>query len=191
MDRIVLTAETLENARTYLPIAEKQAIAEAAENNCILRVEVGAKDDNGTYFAAPAMAMENPAKKAMLLTGVLAKWYLQIQFNGEGNEYLPTDEEYDALAGSHLLNQIERLKRDKAIADKCFDLLADYKLLEKMVNATVYSDLQVRNDAVLRLLADMQAKTTPEYFSSVAEQLKDVKDALTDWEEKRGEGNGE
>lgn len=171
MMQLQLTAETLLKAKTYLTLAEKQRIAETAGRKCLYRVQTGGQDGNGNAFPLPPMVMENAQAKARLLLGTLLIGYLRLAYDTEDGEYLLTEEEYDEAAACHAVNQIERLKRDKAVQDICFDLLADYKALEKMVNAEIYGTVQVRNDGLVRVLDYFKASITPEAVKSLLGEL--------------------
>ena len=176
MDLWKLNAQDVERARSYVPIAEKTAFAERVSRKCRYAVRLGVQDNGETLGAIPDMHMENTEKKARYMMGALVKLYLNGEFAGvEDDELLPSWDEYDQMAGAHLLNQIERLKGDKSVRDKCFDLMQDYRTLEKMVNAELYSTLQVENDPVSRLLAFLQTATTPEKMQELTRQAEAVK----------------
>ena len=171
-----LNAQDVERARSYVPMAEKAAFAERVSSKCRYAVHLGVQDNGNPVGAIPDMHMENTEKKTRYMMGALVKLYLNGEFAGvEDDELLPSLDEYDQMAGAHLLNQIERLKGDKSVRDKCFDLMQDYRTLEKIVNAELYSTLQVENDPVSRLLAFLQTATTPEKMQELTRQAEAVK----------------
>ena len=144
MMQLQLTAETLLKAKTYLTLAEKQRIAETAGKKCLYRVQTGGQDGSGNVFPLPPMVMENAQAKARLLLGALLIGYLGLTYDTEDGEYLLTEEEYDE---------------------------ADYKALEKMVNAEIYGTVQVRNDGLVRMLDYFKASITPEAVNNLLGEL--------------------
>lgn len=185
MERIVLTAEQMRNARTYLPLAKKIAFAEVAAQKSRLRVSLANSADGN---ALPDMFMESPERKMRFLQGLLVKYYLGLDFEGaEGEEYLMSADDFDRYAGSHILNQIERLKANKDARDICFDLLADYKVAEKMLNAELYGTVQIQNDLLGRAISYLKETTTPEHMRDLTEQMQAAEAELTRYITERGE----
>lgn len=149
MTRFSLTGEMLLKAKTYLPLSEKAKFVQRNAERCFDRLSV-AIGDKGEEL--PPMFMENPALKQRYLMGALVKGYLGLDFQGEdADSELMTEEEYDRYAGSHLLNQIKRMKAASPdLRDRAFDLLADFSDLEKRMGARMHGLLNVQNDAVYR-----------------------------------------
>lgn len=148
-ESFVLTRDMLLSARTYLPLAEKTAFVNENAPKCFDRLQISAGDD-----AMPPMYMENTALKSRYLMYALAAKYFGFtpeteQENGEPSALL-TEEEYDYYAGGHIFSQIERFKSDAALRDRCFDLLNDYRDLERRMNAQITGLLTVQNDPVMR-----------------------------------------
>lgn len=183
-----INASTMKKIRTYVPVAEKVLFVESVAGKCVNAVQVGARDDVRSD-ALPTMYMENAERKARYMMGALLMLYLGVDFDGAGGDpYLPSWDDYDRFAGDHILNQIERLKTDVNVRGRCFDLLQDYRLLEKMLNAEVYGRLQVQNDPVSRLLAYMQTAVTPEYMNELAGELRNAQSKLISYTEGRKNG---
>lgn len=167
MERIEITREIMEGARTYLPETEKEAFLDWCQDRCFDRIRVST-DGNQDY---PPMYRMASGMRTRYLSGALAGLYLGIEYEKAGEDpYLPKDA--DTLEGSFLLNQIERWKSDKALRDKCFDMLSDYRELEKRLSTQVHGLLAVQNDPVVRqmLLTQMQAQILP----GLVEELKRV-----------------
>lgn len=165
MDKFILTKEMLLAARTYLPIGEKEAFVSETAPKCFDRLQITNNDD-----AMPPMYMENTGIKSRYLMAAFVGKYLGIGFTGEKEDKtLMTDAEYDKYAGSHLLNQIERLKSDNACRDRCFDLLADYRDLEKRMGAQIHGLMDVQNDTVLRqtMMAKADMAALPELLEEI------------------------
>lgn len=98
----------------------------------------------------------------------------------ETDEWLMSVEEYDAWAGSHVFNQLERWKRDGDLKFKAYDLLYDYKDLEKRFSAQISSLLAVQNDPVIRQAQQMTASVKE--LPVVLEQLKALQEENKDGE---------
>ena len=73
------------------------------------------------------------------------------------------------------------------LRDKAFDLLADFRDLEKMLNTEIYANLAVMNDVVARMNMAMQSAVTPESLqelTAMAEELKKTADDMQNATEK-------
>lgn len=159
-ESFILTKDTMLAARTYLPLAEKMALVNENAPKCFDRLQIAADDD-----AMPTMYMENTALKSRYLMYALAAKYFGFEVETEQENGVPSDllteEEYDYYAGGHIFSQIERFKSDAALRDRCFDLLSDYRDLERRMNAQIAGLLNVQNDPVMRqsmlMRADMSA----------------------------------
>lgn len=183
MGKFTITPTMIEQAKDYLPIAQKMAFVDKAAKRCfdILEVRAGSR-------ITPPMQQENSSIKARFLMTVLIRDYLGVPcITVDGVEDLMTEEDYDKFAGSHVLNQIERLKTDANIRNKCFDILQDFRDLEKRLNGQVYNLAQIVNDPASRLLAAMEMDVTPESAAALLEELEKVKKELT--EHRKGEEN--
>lgn len=161
-----ITREMMLKARDYIPLAEKEAWVQQCADRCFDRLAITVGEDQ-----MPPMFSINTELKSRYLMAALVGLYFGARFESEsGNENLMTASEYDAWAIKHPLNQIERWKHDAELKNKCFDLLADYKDLEKRLSAHIGSLLTVQNDFVMRQnqYMDAQMKQMPE----LVEQLQ-------------------
>lgn len=175
MENWKITEKDMEKARSYVPMAEKINFSHRVADKCRLAVKMGYSDaeQSGTL---PDMFMENTEKKVRFLLGALVKLYLGGSFDGaEDEDLLLSQDDFDRAAQNHLLNQIERLKSEKNVRNKCFDLLQDYKLLEKMANAELYATLQVQNDPASRLIAFFQTATAPGSIRKLQDEAEKIK----------------
>lgn len=176
-----ITAWTILEARTYVPMAEKVAFVEHAAGKCRNAVQIAANGSEQTK-ALPDMFMVNAERKARYKMGALVKMYLLMDFDGaESDPYLPSWDDYDRFGESHLINQIERLKTDKEVGSRCSDLLQDFRSLEKMLNAEVYGMLHVQNDPVTRFLAYLQSSTTPESLQKLKMEAEALQQQIQDY----------
>ena len=172
MEYIKITEEIVWQAKDYVPMAEKRAFVDAVVSQCISMVSVTATIGEEST-AMPPMYKEDSFGKARYLMGAFVKMYLRQEFVPvEGTEYQMAQDDYDRWAGGHLFNQIERLKRtDPQTKAKCFDLVQDYKALEKFLNAEIYAFLNIQNDFLVRLIAHVQSTTSP---AGLAELMGDI-----------------
>lgn len=166
----ITEAEVLKSA-TYVGIAIKEQFTRAVAFVCIEPVNV---EYDGQSL--PTMFRENKKIKAQYLMGTLAT-LLQRDFpvqklaSGEELSGCMDEAEYDAWAGSHVMNQLERMKRSKngEVVNKVFDLLYDFKAFEIMLNGAIKDELEVRNDMLNRAM---------EWFSVTAADAA-VKEAVS------------
>lgn len=166
----------MQNAESYVPIRKKAEFVKYCAERCFDKLNITATSGNDTLSAMPPMWKENSALKARYMMGGLLKLYLKQEAQtDENDEWLLTEQEYDRWAAAHILNQIERMKSNASLRDKCFDLLQDYKTLEKMLNTEVYGLIRAMNDSVSRIIAQIQASTTPESMKNAMAQLEQSK----------------
>lgn len=187
---IEITKEQLKNARTYIPIASKEILAEQIAGWVMESVEM-TKD---SMFPMPPMWKENRAVKNLLMLGIFCRYYLRLDFDCQGVrlmedgkqvgeqeiDFFPTTEAYDELASSMIFNQLERLKKtDKEVGNVIFDALYDFKTLEQMVNAEIKELLSRRNDVVTRVMDMIMLIGSESNLEALKSELKNVQDALT------------
>lgn len=162
--KITITKEIMRGADTYVPLLLKTSTAQAIASSSIEKAEFKGGD-------VPPRFIENPMTKAKCLMGALLTFYLHIAYEGNDDLNMAVDI-YDRFAASHILNQIERMKSDAFMRDKAFDLLADYRELEKRVNSEIYSLLSVQNDTVARLSMVMSRGMNPEEAQKTLEEIE-------------------
>ena len=175
--KIELTKELMLGARDYIPLAEKEAWVAENAPKCFDQLAITADDE-----AMPPMFMVNTGLKSRYLMAALVNLYFRAKKTdaSEADEWLMSVEEYDAWAGSHVFNQLERWKRDGDLKFKAYDLLYDYKDLEKRFSAQISSLLAVQNDPVIR--QEQQTATNIKDLPAVLEQLKALQEENKDGE---------
>lgn len=170
--RIEVTKEMLLAAKDYVPLEVKKAWVADCADKCFDRLAITADGET-----MPAMYMVNSGLKARYLMGALVGMYLGLDYEPDGGDaLLMSAEDYDKWAGSHVFNQIERMKRDPDVRDKCFDLLFDYRALEKQFHAAVGGILTVQNDPVIRQneLMAAQMREMPKVLNQIKEMQEKV-----------------
>lgn len=170
MEKFVLTEKIMTNAKTYMSLAEKKDLAKDVALHCIDFIADKSNAPATTFLPFPRIVGENVALKLMLLQNVLLGHYLDIEVDIEKDAW----ESYDYYGGQHLINQIERYKADAKLKCKAFDLLADYKEFERMVNVEIYNLKILENDVLTRINKTIAVFATPEVLDNFTKQLKDI-----------------
>lgn len=185
MDKIQITKENLMRMPDYVPLREKMQFVKEAADLCFDRVEL--KIDGGLdSMPMPPLYKENTAIKSRVLMAAYAKLYLNELCEFEKSPWLMTESDYDRFAASHIMNQIERMKRyDGEVRDKAFDVISDMRDLEKRLNTEIYGLTQVMNEPVTRVIMAVQSQTTPEAVSGALNELKDAQKAFDDYMKSR------
>lgn len=158
-NRFELTDEIMENAKTYMPILLKETISADVARVCVREAELirnppedGAESEEVTSYGLPPVWCESTLNKSRAMLTVLMTFYLKVW--DESHPLLCDIDEYDQMMGSHVINQLERYKSTK-YREKAFDILADYKDMEKRLNSCVYAVIREMNDPVTRFMTAM------------------------------------
>ena len=178
-DKLVLTEELIrDKARSYVPMAEKEAFVRGVSDNCFDRIAIG----SGNGEDVPPMWKENAFIRQRYLAGALARLYLGLEIaTEEGDEWLPTTEEYDRITSGCPMNQLDRIRRaskDTAVRDKCYDLAYDFKTLERLLSAEIAGMKPAANDMLSRFNCMIEAQTTPEAFEKLAASASELQKEL-------------
>ena len=154
---INITEQDVLDAETYVPIGTKEQFTRAIAFLCLEPVEVRTDEDSEDYL--PLMFRENKKLKAQYLMGVLAMllkkpFTSQKLASGEELTGCMDEPEYDAWASSHVMNQLERMKKGKngPVVNSLFDLLYEYKAFEFMLTGAIRDELEERNDVFNRTM---------------------------------------
>lgn len=161
MDTFVLDTDTFNNARSYMPLEEKMALAYSIAPKCVL-----AAIADGGAIKIPNIYIEDNAVKAVYLMQVLVERYIGIPAKSKF-----TSVDYDYYAGGHILNQIERFKGNSALKDKAFDLLSDFKDFKKLLDCEIINEKTKKNDALMRGTLCIQALVSADNIKALKEEL--------------------
>lgn len=176
--------EDVKKAKTYVPLSEKVKFVNTAAERCIEGVTVR---ENGKEFLP--MAKENTAIKSRYLIGAFMKFYFGKEFDPvEGDDYLLAQDDYDRFMRNHPFNALERMKSSEAYRNIIFDLISDYKDLEKRLNTEVYSLLQVMNDPVARAINALSTYANPTVMEDAKAELEKVRDELEAYKATKAKG---
>lgn len=194
-DIITITPEMVEGARCYVPYAEKKLFLDDVASRCFEALEIRAESEGGDA-ALPPMYKENCFAKQRYLAGALINLYfglaLELDKDAADEKWLISLDQYDAWQASQVMNQMERMKGKAApeLRDKIFDLISDYRDLEKKLNTEVFGLLQVMNDPVSRILASLRQVITPDMLRDAAGELAKTQNELQEYLQHRQEKSG-
>ena len=190
---VTITKQDILNANTYMPLGMKTQLARQIAQWCM--------EEEPGEAGTPSIWRESRARRQLFFYGLFGRFYLKKDFacgtveyieDGETKEteidYFMTVAEYDEWAGSHVMNQLERLKRDKEISDRIYDLLYDLKALEGTIYGAVRDELEKRNDPVKRLSMMVAAETGTAYLKS---NLAEINDLARRMEKEKAGGDNE
>lgn len=171
-----LTVEAVQNAASYVSLADKVAFSRIFAEECIDEIPLTAtKVQSDAMLALPQRYKENRAKSETLLGRVLLGFYLKMI-----DPFEPmTTEQIDEYLGSHIENQLERLKQVPACKEKVFDLMSDYAKFRRIFLSEVRDEVEMRNDTLERLLAGIGVMSSPETITALMAELKKASTQLS------------
>lgn len=186
MEKIAITKQQLLNARDYIPAAEKNAFIEQASEHCFEKLSITTGVES-----LPPMWMTDHDAKARFLMGALAGLYFGLDYARDETGAMST-EEYDRWAGSHVFGQLDRMKSDRELRDKVYDLLNDYFTLEKRLTGRLNGLLTVQNDAVVRqaMIQQAQIEKMRETERVNTAQLEELRKHVQELKRLRGDSDG-
>lgn len=191
MEKIVITEEQMKNAVSYAPALAKAEFVEYCRRRCLDKslINLG----YGENDAMPDMYIENTFAKSRYLMTALCVFYLGIPRSHleleNGDDWMMTVAEYDRYAMSHVVNQIERMKSNAALRDKAFDILRDYRDLEKRLNTAIYNTMTMMNDPTNRLFQKLAFDMSPEVLEEQRKELERLQQEMEDFKKSK-EGKG-
>ncbi len=185
---------------TYMPLSLKVKVAEEIADGCITRYRTAvqwgetphpspaatpsperegrAAEGSGPYGVGSevyenVLCAENPAKRWRYMMGVLLKFYLGTEFEAvEGERWLMSQDDYDRAASKHPMNELERLKSDAGARNAVFDLLRDFKDLDRLVGNEIAARCAAYNDLLPRLVELLTMTATPEALGQLSRMEK-------------------
>lgn len=180
-NRFEVTKEMMENADSYMPIVMKEGISASVARACVRDTAdihpLLSKEEDENDYNVPPMYGEDTGAKARIMLTILMSYYLKVW--DRDKSFMCEDGEYDAVMESHIMNQIERFKATD-LREKAFDILSDYKELEKYVNCAIYSVLREKNDPVLRMMEALGAVGAADNLSEILEKIKGLQDEISE-----------
>ena len=171
-DEFKITEQIMEDAETYIPIATKAYIASEMARACVhptSMIHPSGEDDEEEFFTQSAKTYcESTSSKARIMMTILLTIYLKIW--PEETPFLCDLKAYDEWGKAHVLNQLERFKAGK-YREKAFDILSDYREMEKYLNSAIYAVLREKNDTVQRLMAYMRDMASTDVMENAVENV--------------------
>lgn len=192
---VIITPEDIANARSYVPVGEKKRVSQGIAFFCCEAAAPSAGESAKGIPPLPFMVQEDRKLRQQFQMGLLAD-YLGKEYPvevaviptpaGEKAEqplgHCMAEEEYDRWAGSHVVNQLERLKKSKepGVADMVFDILYDWKNYENMISVAIRDYMEQNNNGLNRAVEYISRFATEEMAQSVMESLMQSKGELTE-----------
>lgn len=184
---VTITQEDVKNAKSYMPLEYKQALSQLMATLCVRTVKNSASTEENPL---PNVRGEDRMMRQQCLMGVLAGFYFgqkfemqTLEFAGEDGKrgirpvnYCMSVEALNDFCESHPINQLERMKREKAVANKVYDLLYDFKGFEAFLNGAIRETIEMQNDPALRIAQMMAIQTTPETIKEAMEAIKEYRE---------------
>ena len=187
---ITIREKDIEQAKDYMPVAVKEQMARLLSVLCIEEIPNPAST---SAQPLPDLVRENRRMRQQCLYGVFVLWYMAKSEDLQMAEYLDkTGEKHeqpinyclsadatDRWAGSHVFNQIERMKRSKTNAsEKAYDIMYDFKLFENIFLGAISDEIRGRNDPALRMVQLMNMQANPEDIKQLINSVEAYKTAL-------------
>lgn len=188
MEKVIITEQDILNANASIPLTRKWALAKyiaewSLEKNSMSVVEKGKET-----IPLPDLYKRRTILEAQFKIGVFVREYMGREFDPvheTGTDlpvtYLMAADEADLW--SNFEAQLDRLKRskDKAVADKCYDILNDYHAFVRMVSIEIEQELQIKNDLLGRaawFLSYIVGKLTHEELLKNMGEISDMADEI-------------
>ncbi len=165
-EKFVLTEEMVAKAKTYMPLRVKIELAKGIAQSSTKPMKTAAQN-TPAMLPLPALFAEDTGMKTILVMNAFLGFYFDIEINVEDKSIFDI---FDYYAGSHILNQLERLKVT-AQKEKVFDIIADFKDFKKMVDTEIEKEVANNNDSLGRLSATMALLGTPENVKKMTDAL--------------------
>ena len=178
-NKFEITKEIMANADTYMPLALKELISISKARECVKETNyiqpMGVDTQfNGEYGMGP-MYCESPSTKARILMTCLMVFYLKVW--PDSTDMICSLDDYDAWAKAHVLNQIERFKSTE-YREKAFDIISDYREMERHLNSAIYSVLRELNDPVKRFMEAFGTMGSIEGIQEAVKSIEEAKDGI-------------
>ena len=197
---IEISVEDIIKAKAYMPISIKEARARVLAMMCVERVDI----PNDGILPMPPMWQENRMLRHQFLMGTLVSFYLgrelqkqKVVFNTEHGkskevelDYLMDTDQYNEYAESHIMNQLERLKKNKEVGNKVYDICYDFKMFENMLLGAIKDKVEQLNEPCGRLMQMIQMQTTPETVENALNELNSLNEQLQKEQQEKGKDNG-
>lgn len=179
-----ITPDLVANASDYMPIAEKTKFVEYVSVRTLERLELRAETDVGESISVPPIYKENPELKRRYEMGAFVRFYLGLEAEQvDDDPYMLSRDDYDYAAKLHIFNQLERLKqqRESGVRDKIWDIMQDFRDLEKYLNNEVFGIVNAQNDILVRASNLIATRFGASALETAMQEFDAAKQELADY----------
>lgn len=181
MEKVTITEQDILNANASIPLTKKWALAKYIAEWSLEKNNVSVVEKGKDTIPLPDLYQRRTILETQFKIGVFVHEYMGREFDPVHESetdapvtYLMAADEADQW--SNFEAQLDRLKRskDKAVADRCYDILNDYHAFVRMVSIEIEQELQVRNDLLGRAawyLAATVSKAASDEIRAAIEKL--------------------
>lgn len=181
MEKVTITEQDILNANASIPLTKKWALAKYIAEWSLEKNNVSVVEKGKDTIPLPDLYQRRTILETQFKIGVFVHEYMGREFDPVHESetdapvtYLMAADEADQW--SNFEAQLDRLKRskDKAVADRCYDILNDYHAFVRMVSIEIEQELQVRNDILGRAawyLAATVSKAASDEIRAAIEKL--------------------
>ena len=183
----IITEEDVLNAKTYMPIEKKAALARTYAQDCIVEVQISF-DNNGSKDALPPRWQESPMSKSLYGMMVLLTEYFNLFTSKDETEITFTASDFNQWGEAAVMNQLDRLKSSKnpAVRNKIYDILDDYREFYRMLGVEIASILAAKNDFLSRFIEYFASNVTTDLLKGTFGQLENVVKEIQEYQMKAG-----
>ena len=182
-----ITIEDVKKAKSYMPAETKANVSFMMAKLCVYTDKSETTEEGQPL---PPMRVENRVRKLQCLHGVLVGWYFGgefekdvLRFKDESGNVQERDiamcmsvKALNSWLEDHPINQLERLKKEKTVANKVYDILYDFKAFEMMLTSAIREELEKANDPAIRIAQMLAVQTTPESLRETIELLEEYRE---------------
>ena len=184
MEKVTITEKDILNANASIPSVLKYTLARYIAEISVDKKQITVKEGGVDSIPLPDLFQRNTLRENQFKVGVFVKEYMGKTFDPvlsteeKPIPYLMAADETDAW--NNFESQLDRLKRskDKAIADKCYDILNDYHAFCRMVSIEIEQELQIRNDVLGRAAWLLSLLVKKFDVEELKENIKDIAKAV-------------
>jgi hypothetical protein len=183
---VTITQEDVKKARDYLPAETKEALTRLMAKLCTRVVENDASTEEAPL---PPYRVEDRLRRLQCLNGVLCAFYFGGSFekekltfrkeDGSGTEEREIEgvmslEALNDWCEGHPRNQLERLKKEKNVANKVYDILDDFKLFEILLDRAIREEIEMQNDPAIRIAQMLAMQMNPGSLKETLEEIQQL-----------------
>lgn len=183
---VTITQEDVKKAKSYIPAETKEALARLMAQLCTRIVENDASTEEAPL---PPWRVEDRLRRLQCLNGVLCAFYFGGSFekekltfrkeDGSGTEEREIEgvmslEALNDWCEGHPRNQLERLKKEKNVANKVYDILDDFKLFEILLDRAIREELDMQNDPAIRIATMLAMQMNPVSLKETLEEIQQL-----------------